>query len=307
MIAFILLKKIISLFLIVAIGVILVKYKVLKSEDSRVLSLLSVYLISPCTIFAAFQVEATAEVRNGLLLAFFAALVVHIGWILVNILLRVPLHLKPVEQASVIYTNAGNLIIPIVITLLGKEWVIYTSAYIAVQLVFMWSHGKSVICGEKKMDWKKVFTNMNMIAAILGMIMFITGIRLPALAYDTVDSIGAMIGPAAMLITGMLIGEVDMKKVMGGFRIWGIVALRLIVFPMFVLVFLKFSGMQGLVENGFEILLITFLASIAPSASTITQVSQIYGKDADYASAINVVTTLSCMLTMPLMVMLYQL
>ena len=171
----------------------------------------------------------------------------------------------------------------------------------------MWSHGKSVICGEKKMDWKKVFTNMNMIAAILGMIMFITGIRLPALAYDTVDSIGAMIGPAAMLITGMLIGEVDMKKVMGGFRIWGIVALRLIVFPMFVLVFLKFSGMQGLVENGFEILLITFLASIAPSASTITQVSQIYGKDADYASAINVVTTLSCMLTMPLMVMLYQL
>ena len=307
MIAFILLKKIISLFLIVAIGVILVKCKVLKSEDSRVLSLLSVYLISPCTIFAAFQVEATAEVRNGLLLAFFAALVVHIGWILINILLRVPLHLKPVEQASVIYTNAGNLIIPIVITLLGKEWVIYTSAYIAVQLVFMWSHGKSVICGEKKMDWKKVFTNMNMIAAILGMIMFITGIRLPALAYDTVDSIGAMIGPAAMLITGMLIGEVDMKKVMDGFRIWGIVALRLIVFPMFVLVFLKFSGMQGLVENGFEILLITFLASIAPSASTITQVSQIYGKDADYASAINVVTTLSCMLTMPLMVMLYQL
>lgn len=307
MIALILLKKIISLFLIVAIGVILVKCKILKSEDSRVLSLLSVYLISPCTILAAFQVEATAEVRNGLLLAFFAALVVHVGWIIINMIVRKPLHLKPVEQASIIYTNAGNLIIPIVITLLGKEWVIYTSAYIAVQLLFMWSHGKSVICGEKKMDWKKVFTNMNMIAAILGMIMFITGIRLPSVAYDTVDSIGAMIGPAAMLITGMLIGEVDIKKVVGSSRIWMVAVLRLLVFPMFVLMYLKFSGIRDLVANGFEILLITFLASIAPSASTVTQVSQIYGRDADYASAISVVTTLSCMLTMPIMVMLYQL
>ena len=32
-----------------------------------------------------------------------------------------------------------------------------------------------------------------------------------------------------------------------------------------------------------------------------------YGKDADYASAINVVTTLLCIFTMPLMVALYQL
>ena len=43
-----------------------------------------------------------------------------------------------------------------------------------------------------------------------------------------------------------------------------------------------------------------------PSASTLTQMAQVYGKDADYASAINVVTTLLCIVTMPLMVALYQ-
>lgn len=306
MIALILLKKIISLFLIVAIGVFLVKRNILKSEDSKVLSLLSIYLISPCTIFAAFQMDCTEEVKRGLVLAFLAALVVHVGWICINMVLRRLLHLQAVEQASIIYTNAGNLIIPIVITLLGKEWVIYTSAYIAVQLVFIWSHGRAVICGERKMDWKKVFTNMNMIAAMLGMLMFMTGIRLPELVNDTIDSIGYMIGPVAMLITGMLIGKVDVKRVMGSLRIWKVATLRLIVFPMFVLLFLKCSGIRELSNNGFEILLITFLASIAPAASTITQMAQIYGKDEDYASAINVVTTLSCMVTMPIMVMLYQ-
>ena len=54
------------------------------------------------------------------------------------------------------------------------------------------------------------------------------------------------------------------------------------------------------------ILLIVFLAIIAPAASTVTQMSQVYGNDSKYASAINVMTTLLSIVTMPLMVLLYQ-
>lgn len=54
------------------------------------------------------------------------------------------------------------------------------------------------------------------------------------------------------------------------------------------------------------ILLISLLATITPSASAITQMAQIYGKNGEYASAINVVTTIVCIITMPIMVWLYQ-
>ncbi len=37
----------------------------------------------------------------------------------------------------------------------------------------------------------------------------------------------------------------------------------------------------------------------------ITQMAQIYKKDAGYASAINVITTITCIITMPVMVWLY--
>ena len=37
------------------------------------------------------------------------------------------------EQASLIYTNAGNLIIPLVTAVLGPEWVIYSSMFQLVQ------------------------------------------------------------------------------------------------------------------------------------------------------------------------------
>ena len=48
------------------------------------------------------------------------------------------------------------------------------------------------------------------------------------------------------------------------------------------------------------------LAVITPSASTITQMCQVYGNDSQYASAINVMTTLFSIVTMPLMVLLFQ-
>ena len=62
-----------------------------------------------------------------------------------------------------------------------------------------------------------------------------------------------------------------------------------------------------IMHSVYTTLLVSLLATCTPSASTITQMAQIYGKDADYASAINVVTTLLCIFTMPLMVALYQL
>ena len=53
--------------------------------------------------------------------------------------------------------------------------------------------------------------------------------------------------------------------------------------------------------------MISLLAASAPAASNVTQMAQVYGHEGDYASAINVITTLLCIGTMPLMVFLYQL
>ena len=48
------------------------------------------------------------------------------------------------------------------------------------------------------------------------------------------------------------------------------------------------------------------LPTMTPSASTVTQMAQVYDNDADYANMINVFTVLVCIATMPLMVMAYE-
>lgn len=306
MIAWILAKKIFSLFLMMAMGVVLVKSKVMKVEDSRSISLISLYLITPCAIFSAFQMDYTPQILRGLILAAAAALILHIIMIILTKLLEKPIGLDAVEKTSLIYSNSGNLIIPIVTAIFGKEWVIYSAGYLSVQTILLWSHGRMMLCGEKKVDVRKIFMNINILAVIAGLVCFIFGAMLPAPMLDAVDSVGTMIGPSAMIVTGMLIGSMDFQKILSYRRLWFVGVLRLLIYPAIGVAFLKYSGIAGLVSEGATILMITLLAMTTPSASTVTQMAQVYGKDADYASAINVVTTLFCILTMPLMVTLYQ-
>ena len=307
MISLILAEKIFSLFLIMFMGYAVVHWGLLHAEDSKTLSLISLYLISPCVIISAFQVQYTPDVLHGLLLALAAAVLLHVGIIVVVNLLGHALHLDAVEKASMIYSNAGNLIIPIVTAVLGKEWVIYSSAFLSVQLFLLWSHAKSMLCGEKSFELKKVLTNINMIAILAGAALFLLHIQLPAVIEDSLDMVGSAIGPISMIILGMLMAGMNFKKILGYRRLWLVTALRLVGIPLAAVALLKLSGLAHLVPGGQTILLVSLLATCTPSASTITQMAQIYGKDADYASAINVVTTLLCIFTMPLMVALYQL
>ncbi|MBP3704949.1 MAG: AEC family transporter, partial [Clostridia bacterium] len=89
-------------------------------------------------------------------------------------------------------------------------------------------------------------------------------------------------------------------------RVWLVAFLRLIMVPLIMIPLLKFTGVAQLVPNGGQVLLVVLLATMTPSASTITQFAQVFDKDAEYASSINVLTTLLCVVTIPLMVTLYQ-
>ena len=76
--------------------------------------------------------------------------------------------------------------------------------------------------------------------------------------------------------------------------------------PLIALFLIKISHLATLSADAQKIMLIVFLAVITPSASTVTQMCQVYGNDAHYASAINVVTTLCAIVTMPFMVLLFS-
>lgn len=141
---------------------------------------------------------------------------------------------------------------------------------------------------------------------VIAVILFFMRIRLPKLLTETFSSVSGMVGPVSMFIIGMLMAGADLKKIFKNKRAYLVTGLRLIAVPIFSLLILKLSRLVGIHTEGRQILLIVFLAVTTPAASTVTQMSQLYGNDSEYASAIGVLTTLASVITMPLMVLLFQ-
>ena len=299
-------KQIAELFIMILLGFILVKSSLLTKQDSKVLSTVALYIINPCVIINAFQVQYSQDVKNGIILSFLAAIIVHIIYIVMARMLGKVYTLNGVEKATIIYTNAGNLIIPLVQALLGKEWVVYTTGYILVSTVFIWTHGRMLICEETGFNVKELLKNVNVIASIIGILMFALKIQLPSLITETMDSMSATIAPICMIVAGMLIAGMDVKDCLKNKRLYVITFLKMIVFPLFAVVLFKFTNLSSMAKNGDMILLISLLASVAPTAASVTQLAQIYDADSEYASAYYFITTLLCIITMPFFVWMYQ-
>lgn len=301
-----LMQQICQLFIMIFFGFLLVRCRILKSDDSMVLSKVLLYVISPCAIVNSFAIELTSDKLVGLGLSFLGAIVVHLVFIPLATVLSRFFGFTSIEKATMIYPNAGNLIIPLVGAILGNEWILYTSGYMVVQTILLWTHAKNLVSNERKIDIKKIIFNVNILAIVAGLFMFLMQIRLPSIMTSALGSVGGMIGPVAMMVIGMLIGDTNLKDVFGDHRLYLISLMRLIVFPITIIIVFYITGLRYMTSDASQIFLITLFAASAPPAAMITQFAQLYNKHPQYASLMNVMGVIFSILTMPLMVMIYQ-
>ncbi len=296
-----------GLFLVAFAGFLIVKYEILREDDSKVISWLVAYVLSPCVIIKSFQIDFTEEKLKGMGIAVAAAIAVQVIFMVGCRLLAKPLHLTPIERASVIYSNCGNLIVPLVSFVLGEEWVFYTCAYVMISTVLTWTHMQSMLSrGRGNGNLKNIILNPNIIAIVIGLLLFFSGFRIPEMLESAIDGFGGAIGPVSMLVVGMLIGNMDLKWVFTRKRPYLISLFRLAVFPVITASLFAFVVRMGIHPDARYILLVSLLAASAPVAVMVTQITQIYDGDARYASVINVMSVIFCIISMPLVVLLYE-
>ena len=305
-ISLLLAHEIAQLFLILLAGFVLVRAGLLRAADSKVLSVILVYLVIPCVIIDAFQIEDTPAIRAGLAVSFAAAAAIHLLFLVLTGLLRRFLGLDAIERATAIYSNAGALVIPLVQALLGQEYVIYSCAFIIVQLVLLWTHGSMILRGAGALSWKAILTNVNLLSIAAGAVLYAGRIPLPAVLSGAMDDMGALMGPLGMLLAGMAIAESPLRQLVCTPRYYLTAALRLVVYPLAALALLWATGMAALLPDGRAILMTVYLAAITPACTTITSMVQLYGQDAGKSSALYVMSTLLSIVTMPLMLAVFD-
>ena len=152
-----------------------------------------------------------------------------------------------------------------------------------------------------------MLTNINMIAIAAGALLYWFRVVLPAPLQNTMSTVGYMMGPMGMLLAGMAIAEKPLREVFCTRRNYLPTVLRLVVCPLVVLVLLWVCHASSWVADGKNILMTVYLAAITPACATVTSMAQLYDRDAAHSSALYVLTTLLSIVSMPVMIGLFDL
>ena len=166
------------------------------------------------------------------------------------------------------------------------------------------SRGEQSRGGQKQNAFLKILLNPNILAILSGVFLFFTKISLPAPISLAISDLGKMIGPISMLITGIVLGSMSFKKILSYRRIYMVTAFRLLFFPFIYLLLISvLSRIDGFLDNP-VLFLVTFLSAMAPAAANVSQFAILYGKEEEYASCINIFTTLCTIISVPILVYL---
>ena len=82
-----------------------------------------------------------------------------------------------------------------------------------------------------------------------------------------------MIGPVAMLVAGMLLASLPLRSIVWTPRLYLVAFLRLILIPVLLLFAVKACGFAHHDAHADTVVLISFLATTSPAASTVTQMA----------------------------------
>lgn len=203
------------------------------------------------------------------------------------------------------YTNSGNLIFPLVASVFGEEYVFYACMYNAVQQFFVWTHGMALMSGKRRITLRQALVNINILSVAMGMTLFFFQIILPPIIQNTMGMLAGMIGPLSMLVTGMVMAEKDLSGLFHSTKVWLICIGRLFVFPFFVTLLVMATGFLKTHPGELFLFQIGMLAVCAPPATLLTQFAVMFRKDAFLAGSVNLISMVLCVITMPLMIVLF--
>jgi len=300
----VILNQIIVLFLLMGLGVALVRMKVLEKLVCEKLTWLLCYVVMPCLIFNAFQLEFTPELWHNFLLMAALSAGIHIVHILLSKLLLNGRRFKQQAvaeqmQFTAVYSNCGFMGIPLVMALIGPQGAFYGSVYIAVNGIFVWTHGVLTYSGSfDRRSIRHALLNSNTIASVLGAICFIFSIKMPFPIHSAIDAVGKMNTALAMILVGSAMADVKLLQIWCSTNAWISVFMRNLLFPTVIL-----CGLLALHIKG-NLLIVSMALSACPVAGMAVLFAQLTGKNTDLPVKSLTLSTLASMVTLPIMLTL---
>lgn len=305
---FLTLEKVAVLFLLIVIGFIAGKLKLISEQGQKDITQLVLYVTMPATIFSAMQLEMSQERLNTAFLVLGVMVFCYIIMFIVGFISskRLPLTKgqKDIFQTALLLSNTSFMGYPIIQSLLGQEALFY--AVVGAGFIFetvSWSLGVYLISrnGSESdgFNWKKVVFSPGILSIVVGLIFFGFQWSVPEPINSVIDMMSPATSPLAMIVIGLMLSRSNLKEAFQNKFIYLASALKLLVVPMIITLTLKAFGISG------PALVIPVIMISMPTATYVAMFSGNYGNDSKFASQIVFMTSLLSMITIPIVTLLF--
>ena len=292
--------------IVISLGFFLGKVKWVDRNMNKKLVNLLLSVFMPASLLMAFPNEFQTEYTYLFLWGLVGGFATMISAILISKLIYnkkfFPGDMSYYGQFAFIFNNATFLGFPLINMAFGFRGVIPYCGFIIAFNLALFSYGVWIF--ERKVTLKfiiRVITNPNVIAVLLGMIMFLSGFSfnqenniIHKTIYSSIQYISGATTPLSLICVGFMLSNTKIKALLKEWKLLIISIIQLVLAPIMTFIIIKV-----LLHAPNEVVLICTLIQALPTATSLGLFAEKYGGNVTEASQLVVVSTLMSIVTMP--------
>ena len=299
-----------SLLLLIAIGFLLVKVKIVSEQAASMLAKLETWVFLPAMIIAAFAEQFTIA-RLGQAGRYFLAgsvltvISVPIALVLARFLTR-EAYRRRIYTYGLAISNLGfmgNAVVSAVFPSLLSDYLIFTLPINT--LIYAWAVPALLLPKQERSgrwyDGLRSLWNPTMISMVVGILLGLLAVPLPSFVSGTIASLGSCMSPVAMLLTGMTVAGLSFRHAFRTPSIYVVTGLRLLILPLLSFPVLMLLGLPA----GYEICTVCVLAM--PLGLNTIVIPNAYGLDTSIGAEMALISHIVGCVTIPLLFALMRL
>ena len=319
----ILIQQVAVLILMMIPGFLLVKFHLVGDGFGKSIANVILYVAQPALIIAGFvSVDFNVTVVVRMAVTFVLAILAHLIFFVISLVFykNAPEKRRNVLTFATLFTNAGYMGIPLLEALFEKDFpeiAIYGAMYIFAFNIFCWSIGAYLYTRDKKyISVKKMFLNPATLSTYIGLAIFILSAFTPVrdafviplfrnegIVRTLMVGLKGLVAPLSMMLIGFRFASVKFKGAFKDKYLYISILVSLFLTPALVFLLVKLASLLGIYHDALA-LSVLLISAAAPAATATGMFAEKYDGDAPYASLIVSITSVLCVISMPIVSLL---
>lgn len=292
--------QMLSLLVMIGAGYIASKTKMLDSHTNARMSTLIVNIFNPLLVLSSAAGSVGQVPVERILLVFLIAIGMFLFFIIVGMILSPFFTKDPMErkiyQLMFVFSNLGFIGIPVVSSVLGAEYVVYVSEFLLIYNLVFYTYGRTLMRGRFNLASLRAMVNPGNIACVVAMVLVLCNIQLPGFLRTAVDYLGGAASPLALVSVGFTLANNNLKEIFSNGKLYLFAVVKLLVLPCVLLPLVRLLPVDaGLVA-------VCMVMFGMPVGSMPLMLINERGMDGKNCTAAVLLTTILCVVTVPVLV-----